>query len=141
MGEGPSHDAVVAALERRIGRYLQLYPVGRLHVVPQELRFADGTVVEPDLFVVPSGGGPPLLAGEVMAPATRRADRVVKRALYQRHRVAEYWILDADAALLERWRPDDTRPEVLDETVEWRPDPGRPMLVIDLPRFFAEAGK
>ena len=50
----------------------------------------------------------------------------------------EYWVVDVDARLVERWRPDDQRPELLTETIEWRPDPARPPLVIDLAAYFAE---
>jgi Uma2 family endonuclease len=53
--------------------------------------------------------------------------------------VPEYWIVDLDARLVERWRPDDTRPEILTETLEWTPVPGLPPLVIELPALFAEA--
>ena len=47
--------------------------------------------------------------------------------------------MDLDARLVERWRPDDTRPEILTETLEWTPVPGLPPLVIELPALFAEA--
>ncbi len=50
----------------------------------------------------------------------------------------QYWIVDVEARLVERWRPGDERPEILTETLEWRPDPVIEPLVIDLPRLFAE---
>ena len=31
----------------------------------------------------------------------------------------EYWIVDLDARLIERWHPDDARPEIRDETLAW----------------------
>ena len=56
---------------------------------------------------------------------------------YQRERVPEYWILDLDARLVSRWRPDDTRPEELDQMLEWQPEPAVAPLTIDLPALFA----
>jgi hypothetical protein len=51
--------------------------------------------------------------------------------------VAEYWIVDLDARLVERWRPGDDRPEVLTALLRWHPDPAIAPLEIDLPQFFA----
>jgi hypothetical protein len=33
--------------------------------------------------------------------------------------VPEYGVVDLDARLIERWRPDDERPEILSERIEW----------------------
>ena len=81
-----------------------------------------------------------LLAVEVLSPSTARADRTVKRRLFQRVGVPEYWIVDVAAWLVERWRPGEDRPEILTETLSWHPAPaggGRP-LVIDLAQLFSE---
>jgi hypothetical protein len=47
--------------------------------------------------------------------------------------------VDGDARLVERWRPDDTAPEVLREELLWHPDPAHPPLVIDLVAVFRES--
>jgi hypothetical protein len=52
--------------------------------------------------------------------------------------VPEYWVVDCEARLIERWRPDDTRPEVLVERLTWQPVPEGPTLEIDLPALFTE---
>jgi Uma2 family endonuclease len=62
----------------------------------------------------------------------------VKLRLYQRQRVPEYWIVDVDARLIERWRLDDQRPEIVADRLEWQPDPAHPSLVIDLPTCFRD---
>lgn len=73
----------------------------------------------------------------MLSPATARYDRQLKRRRYQHARVPEYWIVDLDARLIERWRPDDDRPEVLGERLEWQPAAGREPLVLSLPQLFA----
>ena len=78
-----------------------------------------------------------LLAIEVLSPATAARDRGVKRRLYQRHS-DEYWIVDLDARLIERWRPGDERPEILDGTLTWQPPGAGAPLTVDLPAFFRE---
>ena len=65
-------------------------------------------------------------------------DRRVKRDRHQREGVPEYWIVDVDARLIERWRAGDERPEILVERVEWDPPASQP-LVIELGKFFQRA--
>jgi Uma2 family endonuclease len=62
---------------------------------------------------------------------------VTKRPHYQRH-VPEYWIIDLDARLFERWRPSDERPEIVAETLEWRPAGVTEPFRLDLRGYFAE---
>jgi len=73
---------------------------------------------------------------EVLSPSSTRADRVMKRRYLQRQGVPEYWIVAIDARLIERWRPDDVRPEILTDTIEWQPDASAPALVIELEKLF-----
>jgi hypothetical protein len=62
-----------------------------------------------------------------------------KRRIYQRAGVAEYWIVDLDARLVERWRPNDGRPEIVIETLRWDPGTGMPPVAVDLPQLFKKA--
>ena len=79
-----------------------------------------------------------VLAIEVLSPSSARADRQVKRRKYLRHGVPEYWIVDLDARLVERWRPGDERPEILGQSLVWKPDPVAAPLEIDLSGFFRD---
>ena len=102
--------------------------------------------MQPDLFVVPlpEGRRSPnwtdvttlLLAVEVLSPSTARYDRLTKRRLYQQQGV-EYWIVDLDARVVERWLPGSERPDIIADLLEWRPDSSRPQLTIDLELVFA----
>jgi Uma2 family endonuclease len=56
--------------------------------------------------------------------------------IYQQAGVAEYWIVDLDAWIVERWRPDDERPEVVSEELVWGPLP-TVTARLDLPALFA----
>ena len=102
--------------------------------------------LQPDLFVVPDEGtGEPrswtdvrnlLLVVEGISPATARNDRGKKRVVYQKAGIPQYWILDPDSRLVERWQPDDERPEVITDILEWYPRPEIPPLLITLPYIF-----
>jgi Uma2 family endonuclease len=137
----------VLSLAIRLRDYLRDQPIAHVITSPADVEFDPGNLVQPDLFVVPlvEGRKPEhfddvrqlMLAVEVLSPSTARADRQVKRKLYQREGVPEYWIVDVDARLVERWRSGDERPEVLAEQLDWQPDRALPALVIDLPAYFA----
>jgi hypothetical protein len=51
--------------------------------------------------------------------------------------VDEFWIVDLDARLVERWRPADERPEIISGTLAWAPAELTMPLAIDLPPLFA----
>lgn len=150
---GPSwqHQRGVIELFLRLREYVATNAIGYVMIAPADVELGPDRMVQPDLFVVPLVDGRPphsweeagrlLLAVEILSPATARADRIVKRRLYQREGVPEYWIVDVDARLIERWRPEYDRPEILTDRLEWRPDPSQPAtptLELDLPAYFAE---
>lgn len=113
---------------------------------PADLVLGPRTLVQPDLFVIridpaspPTSWqdvGVPVLAIEILSPGTASRDRGAKRRIYQRAGVGEYWIVDLDARLIERWTPSDIRPEILDERLTWAPD-GQPLLSLDVGSLFS----
>ena len=60
-----------------------------------------------------------LLAVEVASPSNPRLDYHVKRDLYLREGVGEYWIINPDARNVSRWRGRGDSGEILSERVEW----------------------
>ncbi len=142
------HQEAVALLWSRLSPYVRRHLLGRATISPADVELDEHTLVQPDVFVVPLVGGRRprrwsdietlVLAVEVLSPSTARADRTVKRRLFQRVRIPEYWIVDAEARLVERWRPDDERPEIVTGTLVWQPDAAAPPLEVDLPAYFAD---
>lgn len=59
--------------------------------------------------------------------------------LYLANGIPEYWVLDAEARNLSRWRGAADPGEVLSARVEWQPAQTQAPFVVDLPRFFDEA--
>ena len=140
------HQELSARIFMSIRRYLEVNKFGHVVYAPADVLLADDTVVEPDLFVIPLAGGKPpqrwedagrlLLAIEILSPSTARVDRTVKRLRYQREGVPEYWIVDGDARVVERWRPEDKRPEIVIDQLEWQAEQSLPPLIIDLRVLF-----
>jgi Uma2 family endonuclease len=140
------HQDVVGELFAALWEFCQAARVGHAMVSPADIEFDPNTRVQPDVFVVPTAARRPkswtdvrdlLLAAEVLSPSTARADRTVKRRRYQRAGVSEYWIVDVDGRLIERWRPGDQRPEVLTERLTWRPTGASQDFELDVAAFFA----
>jgi len=142
------HQEAAFQLARLLQAYVAQRGLGHAVMSPADIELDPTTLVQPDVFVVPleAGRRPKhwadirelLLAVEILSPSTARADRTVKRRRYQRAEVAEYWIVDLDARLVERWKPGDERPEVLAERLEWRPGGDHASFEMDLPEFFRE---
>jgi Uma2 family endonuclease len=142
-----THQRVVRELLLELGPYARAQGNCEVLPSPADIELDLHGLVQPDVFVqgtvagrLPMGwnvGAPLLLAIEVLSPSTARADRTIKRRRFQRARIPEYWIVDPDARVIERWRPDDDRPEMPAETIEWRAEGAAAPLIIDLPSLFA----
>jgi Uma2 family endonuclease len=142
------HQMAVQLLWAALYSYVRDEQLGLASLAPRDVDPEPGRSVQPDVFVVPQievarfRGADPVerltLAAEVLSPSSARGDRVKKRALYQRSRISEYWIVDLDARVIERWRPDDERPEVLSARIEWLPAGASVPFTLDLVAYFAE---
>ena len=143
-----THQSVVMLLWRVLEDYVRDAGIGAVFVAPGDLELDTHTLVQPDVYVLPlvdgrrprtqAEIGQPLLFVEVLSPSTARFDRVVKRQRYQRQRV-EYWIVDADARLVERWLPDSDRPSMHTDTITFHPAGAESALTVDFTPIFVEA--
>ena len=79
---------------------------GRVFIAPFDVVFSFHDIVEPDvIFVAPDQldvltdkniQGTPAMVVEILSPSTRKRDRQIKRTLYERAGVHEYWLVDPD---------------------------------------------
>ena len=101
------HQRIVGSLHGAIWNYLRAHPGGEIFLAPFDVVFSRFDVVEPDLLYVSKARaaqiltaehvkGSPDLVIEVASPTTRRRDQTIKRRLYERSGVAEYWVVDPD---------------------------------------------
>src|SRR5438105_6261542 len=143
---GPRHQEAVALLLVALRAYFDREAVGHALDSPSDIELESDDLRQPDVFVLPivewrrvlHDGFPArtlLVAAEVLSPSSGRNDRVKKRPGYQRH-VSEYWIVDIDDRLVERWRPNDERPEILTEGLTWTPEGATTPFALDLTHYF-----
>ncbi len=142
-----AHQQVVGQLHRLLHQYLERHEDhGKIFLSPADITWGGERLVQPDLFVVIpsevtadwSSFQTLLLAVEVVSPGSARYDRVTKRLLYQRQQVATYWVVDHDAQVVEVWRADDRRPEIVTEVLRWRVAEEAEELRIELGELFEE---
>jgi len=109
------HQEILGRLHLSIGTWLQKQPVGRVFVAPLDVLISRSDIVEPDILYVSNERAPELLSGqyvsgapdlvvEIGSPATRRRDETIKRRLYERANVREYWIVDPDIDVIRVYR-------------------------------------
>jgi Uma2 family endonuclease len=140
------HQWALLDLLHHVHAYVEREQLGRTLLSPADIEYSPRRLVQPDLFVAPFVPGRPprdwreirdlLLVVEVLSPGTAYADRHRKRHIYLEEGVPEYWIMDLDARLMERWRPGEARPEMLADTLTWHPAGAQSALVLDLPSLF-----
>ena len=143
------HQRAVAELYLRLQEWLGRHPVAHVLFSPADITLGEDEILQPDLFVYRTASGAPLrdwtditellLVIEVTSPGSARYDRELKRRRYQRAGIAEYWVVDLEGRMVERWRPGDEAPETITDELLWQPAPGGPGMVLDLEAFFGLA--
>jgi len=109
------HQAIAWNLTVIIGTYLEAHPIGRAFAAPFDVLFSDFDVVEPDLLYISNARGDeilttqhvrgaPNLVVEIGSPGTRKRDETIKRKLYERSGVEEYWIIDPELETIAVYR-------------------------------------
>ena len=109
------HQAIVWNLAGLIAPYLDSHPIGRAFVAPFDVIFSEFDVVEPDLLFISKARlddilttthvrGAPDLVVEIGSPSTRKRDETIKRKLYERRGVEEYWVIDPDLDTIAVYR-------------------------------------
>jgi Uma2 family endonuclease len=108
------HQVVLQNLNYLLYGFVRERQLGRVFVAPLDVVFSFHDVGEPDLIFVSNERasiltaanlqGAPDLVVEVLSPSTRRRDELLKRDLYERAGVAEYWLVDPVAETVKVYR-------------------------------------
>lgn len=118
MSPGPSrrHQEVSAYIFNKFYEYLSDKSC-KAYYAPFDIRFPEGkekdedikTVVQPDIVIVRDMGkldkagckGTPDLVIEIVSPGSGKRDRRIKRDLYEKHGVKEFWLVDYQEEVVE----------------------------------------
>ena len=114
------HQRILGRLYLLIGSWLEMHPIGEAFLSPFDVVFSDFDVVVPDLLYLSSARaakvltplharGTPELVIEIASPSTRKRDDTIKRRLYERVGVSEYWTVDPDADVVRVYKLENDR--------------------------------
>lgn len=98
------HQRILLNLSYLIRGYLETHPIGEVFFAPVDVLLSTNDIVVPDLIFIShersrvltakNVQGAPDLVVEILSPSTRSRDERLKRDLYERVEVAEYWLVD-----------------------------------------------
>ncbi len=145
------HQKVSGNLLVLIHTFVRRTRAGQVLAAPMDVVLSDLDVVEPDLLYVSSTRasiitdkniqGPPDLVVEILSETTRKTDEIIKRKLYERYAVPEYWIVDPELETVKIYRLTEGRytrvAELTHETHDTLTTPLLPDLAIPLTDIFA----
>ena len=128
----PKHQRISINLTVLIGSWLEGNPIGELFHAPFDVVFSNFDVVEPDLLCLSNARagdaltplhvrGVPELVIEIGSASTRKRDETIKRRLYERTGVSEYWVIDPEIDAVRVYRREG---EVFGRVVELLADAG-----------------
>ena len=108
----PRHQEAVLAVAVALKAFADAHG-GRAYVAPIDVVFEQHDVLQPDvLYIAPDRisiigelaiHGVPNLVVEVASPSTSHDDHTLKRDVYARYGVPEYWIADPNGRSVERY--------------------------------------
>lgn len=116
MTPAPStkHQRVSRKLLIALGNFLKNHPVGEVFDAPSDVVLSDLDVVQPDLLFISSARasiitekniqGAPDLVIEILSETSRKTDETIKRKLYEKYGVPEYWIVDPELETVKVYR-------------------------------------
>jgi len=109
----PWHQDVSGNLEFIMRKFVREKGVGKVYDAPIDVVLGDRYVLQPDIVFISKDRleiigekaiiGPPDLVVEIISPATIRRDTVVKKGIYEKFGVREYWIVYPDERAIEVW--------------------------------------
>ena len=105
------HQRSSGKLQFLLAQHVKEGSLGEVFAAPTDVVLSDEDIVQPDLIFISTDRsaivgekniqGAPDLVIEILSPSTAHVDRTLKRDLYARAGVREYWIVDRAARLVE----------------------------------------
>ena len=100
------HQRISGRLFYLLQSYLEAHPIGEVFTAPFDVLLSRIDIVVPDLVFIANTHssiitsknlqGAPNLVIEILSPSTRAREDSLKRDLYDRAGVEEYWLVDPD---------------------------------------------
>lgn len=109
-----AHQTISKRIQHQLYTQIELAGLGIVFNAPVDVQLTEHDIVQPDLVVILADrirmitptkvNGVPDLIIEILSASNVAHDTAVKKQLYERTGVAEYWIADPDNQRLERYQ-------------------------------------
>jgi Uma2 family endonuclease len=110
------HQRILLRLSYLMQSHLETHPVGEILFAPVAVLLSEFNVFEPDLLYLSNERrnlltlknlqGAPDLVVEILSPSTRSRDERLKRDVYERTGVREYWVIDPERNIVDVYQWD-----------------------------------
>ncbi len=107
------HQTLSRRIQFQLYSQIELRGLGQVYNAPTDLQLSESDIVQPDLILVLTHArsiitpkkiqGTPDLVVEILSESSVDNDRVVKKELYRRSGVPEYWVVDPDDHTVEQY--------------------------------------
>ena len=98
------HQRLLLKLATLLNAFIQADFLGSVFIAPFDVVLSDTNTLQPDILFISNERegiltelnvqGAPDLAIEILSPSDPNRDKIRKRAIYERHGVNEYWLVD-----------------------------------------------
>jgi Uma2 family endonuclease len=105
------HQYISSRLEFELTKFVQENDLGIICHAPLDVVLSNTVVLQPDIVFISKARykiihseevrGAPDLVVEILSPTTGLRDRTLKKTLYARHGVTEYWLVDLKGETIE----------------------------------------
>ncbi|MDI6780616.1 MAG: Uma2 family endonuclease [bacterium] len=105
------HQSISIDIEFRIKQLLEKTKSGKVYDAPCDVVLSNEDVVQPDIIFISKENihiitqdnikGSPDLLIEIISKNSAQRDRIIKRRLYEKYGVHEYWLVDMDKKEIE----------------------------------------
>ncbi len=106
-----AHQRFSWRLQFQLGKFIEEKNLGYIYDAPMDVYLSEFNVVQPDLMFIARERkgiikkdfiqGAPDLVVEILSPSTSSRDQIMKKQLYGKFGVVEYWIVDPEAKTIE----------------------------------------
>ncbi len=106
-----SHQRFLVTLTIILANHVKKNKLGSIYCAPFDVLFSEEDVVQPDIIFVSNKNkkiitkdniqGVPDLLIEILSPGTSKRDLGIKKKLYAKNGVREYWIVDPEQETIE----------------------------------------
>jgi Uma2 family endonuclease len=105
------HQSVLVNLSNFLTNFIKKKQLGIVLCAPMDVILTENDVVQPDILFISNENrgiiteqnvkGAPDLVVEILSPGTLERDKIVKKYLYEKHGVKEYWIVEPVGKFIE----------------------------------------